>query len=249
MSEKDEIIKEFTGFKGLGKAKAVLLYEGGFDSADKLKEATAKDLTKIKGISEALAISIKEQMDKKTERIEEKKSTASMTKKRGDVSVPVEKIPEVTDDKTEEKVEIVEDEYQVKLKPKLDDELKKMMSLRRRIDKRRPRFLREEWFRYKRIPRNWRRPDGLTSKMRRNLKYRPSKVRVGFRGPQAVRGLHSSGFKEVMVYNVDDIGNIDPQMQAARIGATVGMKKRITIEQKADELGIRVLNRNQGMKK
>ena len=47
----------------------------------------------------------------------------------------------------------------------------------------------------------------------------------------------------------DDIGNIDPQMQAARIGATVGMKKRITIEQKADELGIRVLNRNQGMKK
>jgi large subunit ribosomal protein L32e len=75
-----------------------------------------------------------------------------------------------------------------------------------------------------------------------NLKYRPSKVRVGFRGPKDVRGLHSSGFKEVLVYNVNDLENVDPKTQAARIGSSVGTKKRLDIEKKAEELDVRILN-------
>ena len=95
---------------------------------------------------------------------------------------------------SEEVEEEEEEGYRVKKKPELTKEQKEKLLLRNRINKRRPEFLREEWFRYKRIPRNWRRPDGISSKMRRNYKYRPSKVRVGFRGPADVRGLHSSGF-------------------------------------------------------
>ena len=68
-------------------------------------------------------------------------------------------------------------------------------------------------------------------------------VDVGFRGPVAARDLHPSGFEEVMVYNVDGLENIDPKKQAVRIGGTVGTKKRMAIEDRADELGIRVLNR------
>jgi len=68
-------------------------------------------------------------------------------------------------------------------------------------------------------------------------------VDIGFRGPVEVRGLHPSGFEEVLVYNVDGLENIDPKKQAVRIGGTVGMKKRTAIEDRADELGIRVLNR------
>ena len=78
--------------------------------------------------------------------------------------------------------------------------------------------------------------------MRRNYKYRPSLVRVGFRGPKETRGLHPSGFEEVTVYNVNDLENVDPKIQAARIGSTVGTKKRIDIEKKAEELDIRILN-------
>ena len=47
----------------------------------------------------------------------------------------------------------------------------------------------------------------------------------------------------IMVYNVDGLEGIDPKKQAVRIGGTVGTKKRIAIEDRADELGIRVLNR------
>ncbi len=78
--------------------------------------------------------------------------------------------------------------------------------------------------------------------MRKNLKYRPSKVRIGFRGPKEVRGLHPSGFEEVMIYNVADLKNINPEKQAARIGGTVGTKKRLEIAKKAEKLEIRVLN-------
>ena len=78
--------------------------------------------------------------------------------------------------------------------------------------------------------------------MRINLKYRPSKVRIGFRGPREVRGLHPSGFEEVIVYNVTDLEGIDPKKQAVRIGSTVGTKKRLKIAEKAEELKIRILN-------
>jgi large subunit ribosomal protein L32e len=153
--------------------------------------------------------------------------------------------PKKTEEKTkkEEKEEKVEEpKYKVKKKPEITKELKTKLQIRRQIKKRTPEFLREEWFRYKRISKNWRHPDGITSKMRINLKYRPSKVRVGFRGPQETRGLHSSGFEEIIVYNVSDLESINPKTQAARIGSSVGTKKRINIEKKAEELDIRLLN-------
>lgn len=145
-------------------------------------------------------------------------------------------------EETEEKIEEEEEKYKVKKKPEISKELKEKIVIRRNIKKRTPKFLREEWFRYKRIPLNWRRPDGITSKMRKNLKYRPSKVRVGFRGPEDARGLHPSGFEEISVFNINDLNKINPKKQAARIGGSVGMKKRTEIMKKAEELDIRILN-------
>jgi large subunit ribosomal protein L32e len=45
------------------------------------------------------------------------------------------------------------------------------------------------------------------------------------------------------VHNVPQLEALDPKTQAARVGGTVGTKKRIDIEDRADELGIRILNR------
>jgi large subunit ribosomal protein L32e len=131
----------------------------------------------------------------------------------------------------------------VKKKPVLSKQRSHDLHVRREKKKKTPEFLREEWFRYKRISRNWRRPDGITSKMRINKKYRPSRVRVGFRGPKKVRGLHPSGFEEIIVYNVTDLEKINADTQAARIGSSVGTKKRVAIAEKAKELDIRLLNK------
>jgi large subunit ribosomal protein L32e len=228
---KEAILKEFEALKGVGKVKAKLLYDNGFDSMEKLKKAKIKDLTKLKGITEKNAKEILDQIKEKKEK---------PTKK-----VPEKKDQEEPKDKKTDDVEIVDEKkgaYKPKIKPQLNEKEKEQLVIRRQIKKRTPHFLRDEGFRYKRIPKNWRRPTGYTSKLRINLKYRPSKVRVGFRAPKIVRGLHASGFKEIIIHTIKELETIDPKKQAVRIGGTVGTKKRLEIAKRADELDIRVLN-------
>ena len=138
-----------------------------------------------------------------------------------------------------------EDEGHVaKQKPVLSEDMKLALALRSEQKKNTPAFKRTEWFRYKRLSRSgWRAPHGMDSKQRRNYKYRSSLVRVGHGKVAAARGLHPSGFREVMVHNTLDLEEIDPETQAARVGKTVGGRKREQIYSRADELGIRVLNR------
>jgi large subunit ribosomal protein L32e len=131
-----------------------------------------------------------------------------------------------------------------KQKPVLDEETKAALALRAEQKKLTPSFRRTEWFRYKRLSRSgWRAPHGMDSKQRRNYRYRGSLVRVGHGKVAAARGLHPSGFQEVMVQNTTDLESIDPETQAARVGRSVGGRKREHIYSRADELGIRVLNR------
>jgi len=244
---KADVIKKFSELNGIGKVKAELLYNNGFDSIEKLANATSKELVKINGINEKNANDILNQLKVKTKdkpkvKVEEKKDETKVKtqkEKKEQISKTIE------EKKTEKKVEIVEEEegkYKTKQKPELSRVEKRQLATRKQIKDRTPQFLREEWFRYKKISKNWRKPDGITSKMRKNLKYRPSLVRVGYRGPKEVRGYHPSGFKEVLVYNIKDLEHIDPKKQAVRIGGTVGTKKRVEISKKAEELKIRVLN-------
>ncbi|MGB1955057.1 MAG: 50S ribosomal protein L32e [Candidatus Poseidoniaceae archaeon] len=142
-----------------------------------------------------------------------------------------------------------EDEGHVaKQKPVLDEATQEALALRAAQKKKTPSFRRTEWFRYKRLSRSgWRAPHGMDNKQRRNYKYRGSLVRVGHGKVAGARGLHPSGFREVMVHNLNDLESIDPETQAARIGRTVGGRKREHIHARADELGIRVLNRRSGV--
>ncbi len=155
-----------------------------------------------------------------------------------------ERLTDYVETEEEEEVEIADEGYFVEVKPKLDKKTKEQLKLRERINKSRPAFKRQEWFRYVKLGDSWRRPRGLHSKMRRGYKYRPNLVSTGYRGPKAVRGLHPSGFQEVMVFRVEDLEGVDPKKQAARIGHSVGSKKREAMEKVADEKGIRVLNRS-----
>jgi len=154
---------------------------------------------------------------------------------------------EAKEDKAEvvetEAAVVEEGEYVTKRKPELDDKTKALLLKREEIDSRRPQFLRQEWFRYQKLEGKWRKPRGIHSKMRRHYGYRPPIVSIGYRGPAEVRGLHPSGFQEVMVFNVSQLNGIDPKVQAVRIGGTVGARKRGDIIAKADQEGIRVLNR------
>ena len=146
------------------------------------------------------------------------------------------------DDWDEERIHVA------RQKPKLDDATKEALAFRKAQLKKQPAFKRQEWFRYRRLARTgWRKPKGNDSSMRKNRKYRPPMARIGFGKLASVRGLHPSGFREVMVHRPDDLDDIDPNTEAARVGARVGARKRAVIHERADELGIRVLNRRRGL--
>lgn len=105
-----------------------------------------------------------------------------------------------------------------------------------------PKFKRQESWRYKRVKENWRKPRGIDSKMRKKVKGWPPSPEVGYRSPKKTRGLHPSGYVEVRVQTVEDFNGLDSKTQAIRIARTVGGKKRVEILALADERGIHIIN-------
>jgi large subunit ribosomal protein L32e len=126
---------------------------------------------------------------------------------------------------------------------------KKALELRRQMKHKKPNFVRSESWRYVRIKENWRRPRGLDHKMRIKYDGWPPGVSVGYGGPKGTRGLHPSGYREVLAYNVEGLKGIDPKTQAIRIGHTVGKRKRAKIIVEAKKKRITVLNAKEVIQK
>lgn len=118
----------------------------------------------------------------------------------------------------------------------------KALRTRKRAKNKKPEFLRQESWRYSKLSESWRRPRGLDNKMRRKIKGWPPTVSVGYKGPKVARGLHPSGYREVLVHNVKEISGVDPKTQAARIAHTVGKKKRAQILAAARKNKVVILN-------
>jgi large subunit ribosomal protein L32e len=118
-----------------------------------------------------------------------------------------------------------------------------LLRARKKVSATRPKFVRQESWRYIRLAENWRKPKGIDNKMRKQVSGVPPLVKVGYRGPKKARGLHPSGYKDKLIHNIRDLEKLDPKTDAARIGHSVGRRKRIDIVNKADALGIKVLNK------
>ena len=119
---------------------------------------------------------------------------------------------------------------------------KRLVKKREKEKKKIPNFCRPESWRYKRLKNNWRRPRGLDSKVRLKVKGWPASPKIGYRGPRISRGLHPSSYREIRVFNIDDLNSVDPETEAIMISSKIGKKKRIEVINKAQELKIRVLN-------
>lgn len=117
-----------------------------------------------------------------------------------------------------------------------------LIAARKKVSSRRPKFIRQESWRYDRLVENWRKPKGKDNKIRKQKSGMPAIVKVGYRGPKGARGLHPSGYTDNVIHNVNELVKLDPKKDAARLGHTVGRRKRMEIIAKANELDIKVLN-------
>ena len=123
-------------------------------------------------------------------------------------------------------------------------DIERLLKVRKDKKMREPKFRRHDWHKKKRLSENWRRPRGIHNKLRRHIKGKGALVKVGYRGPSAVRGFHPCGMKEVLVHNPAELENI-PNDVVIRIGRTVGMRKRMLIQKMAEERGLVVVNRKE----
>ena len=105
-----------------------------------------------------------------------------------------------------------------------------------------PEFKRQESWRYKRIHSNWRRPRGVTSKMRKEESGWPAKVKVGYRTKVSTRDLHPRGLVERRVWREKDLEGLDPKLHIIRLAHRVGERKRLTILDRAKQLNFHVAN-------
>ena len=91
------------------------------------------------------------------------------------------------------------------------------------------------------VPSSWKKPRGKHSNARLKKKSAAPMPSAGYRTDKAVRGLHPSGYKEVLVHNTSDVEDLEED-EAAKIASKVGKKKRKDMLETAEENDVKVLN-------
>lgn len=92
-----------------------------------------------------------------------------------------------------------------------------------------PLFVVKEYHKSARVKKRWRAQRGIHSGHRQMHRGKPAQPTPGFGVPKAVRGLHISGLRPVLVHTLSQLETIDVQTQGIVIGSTVGMKKKMQI--------------------
>ncbi|MCX9080969.1 MAG: 50S ribosomal protein L32e [Candidatus Methanoperedens sp.] len=124
----------------------------------------------------------------------------------------------------------------------LDTETKRLLNIRKKQKSKKPTFKQTDSHKKKKLADHWRKPDGIHNKTRYSKHGKCPLVEAGYGSPAAVRGLHPSGFEEIIVNNIEEVEALKTGRQAGRIARTVGARKRSLMEKKAAELGLKILN-------
>lgn len=119
------------------------------------------------------------------------------------------------------------------------DEIRRLIRVRTQKG---ARFKRDGFGKKRQLAESWRKPRGQHNKQREQRKAKGALPKPGFGSPVAVRGMHPSGFFEVLVHTTEDLEGLNPKTQSIRIAAKVGNRKRALIQEKALAAGLRVLN-------
>jgi len=103
-------------------------------------------------------------------------------------------------------------------------------------------FKRDGFGKKRQLSDSWRKPRGQHNKQREQKKAKGALPKPGYGSPIAVRGMHPSGFFEVLVASIKELEGLDNKTHAVRISATVGDRKRVALQDAAVAAGLKVLN-------
>jgi large subunit ribosomal protein L32e len=211
----DKLAEKVEGLSESGAAKLIEAAQGLLPDAKPAKKAAEKKpAKKAKAKPEKKKAAPKKEKPKKKVAPKKKKKVAPKKKKKVKVEVPI----------------------------RVQNTDQRILRIARQKKKHKPLFRHEQAHRWIRVSDNWRKPRGIDSATREKRKGRITMVSSGYRSPKAVRDLHPSLYVEVRVHRPSEVENLDPDVHAVRIAATVGSRKRQEILAAAEAKLLRVLN-------
>ena len=111
---------------------------------------------------------------------------------------------------------------------------KEKLQAREQVSSSRPKFVRPESWRYKRLETNWRKPKGIDNHQRKQKsRGRPGLVKVGYGTPKIAYGLHPSGYTDNLVNNSSDLEKLNPNiLQIAYESAMEQIAQKVAVQVK-----------------
>lgn len=112
--------------------------------------------------------------------------------------------------------------------------------------KKKPKFLREEMYKVRKLKAVWRRRRGIDSKKAVEKRGKGEIPKIGYKNPDSIIGIDPSGYYPILVHNYGELQALNPAREAAIISGVVGRRKRNEIIKMANDLKITVLNPRKG---
>ena len=127
-----------------------------------------------------------------------------------------------------------------------DNNIPRLARVRRNKQRKNPTFKSTNSWRYKRVNSRWKRPRGIDNKMKEAKKGWPTTVKIGYRTPRILRGLHVDGKdnvrEEYVVHNMSDLELVLPHKHVVRLASNVGRRKKEELLQQARSWGLKIIN-------
>jgi large subunit ribosomal protein L32e len=242
---------ELKDLPGVGPKLEEKLREAGIKTVLNMSRAKADKLAeKVEGLSEKGAANLIEAAQGMLQDAVEKTPAKKAKTKPEKIVTPKKETPKKAKETTPKKkmVQPKKKAAPKKKKPKVEVPLRvqntdqRILKIAKQKKKHMPKFRAEQAHRWIRVGDPWRKVRGIDSATREKRKGRIAMVSSGYRTPKAVRDLHPSLYKEVRVHRASELEELDPEVHAIRIAATVGFRKRQEIIAAADAKLLRVLN-------
>ncbi|MBY8996468.1 MAG: 50S ribosomal protein L32e [Candidatus Thorarchaeota archaeon] len=247
MSKKPEL----KDLPGVGSKLEDKLREAGIKTVLNMSRAKADKLAeKVEGLSESGAAKLIEAAQgllpdgapPKTKAAEKKPAKKAEAKPEKKAAPKKETIKKSKEAKSKKKKAPPKKKVKVEVPLRVQNTDQRILKIAKQKKKRMPRFRAEGAHRWIRVSDSWRKLRGIDSATREKRKGRIAMVSSGYRTPKAVRNLHPSMYVEVRVHRASELEELNADVHAVRIAATVGFRKRQEIIAAADAKLMRVLN-------
>ncbi len=235
---------------GIGPAMEDKLRDAGIRTVLSLSKMDPKKLSeKVEGVGESSAKSFISEAKKllpKDKPKPKKKADEKPKKKKEEPKAEKPKTKKVKPKKKPKKAPAKKKKPKAEVPLRVQKTDQRLLKIARQKKLHKPKFRHEQAHRWIRVSDSWRKVRGIDSATREKRKGRIAMVSSGYRTPKAVRNLHPSLYVEVRVHRASELEELDPDVHAVRIAATVGFRKRQEIMAAADAKLLRVLNPGRG---